>query len=116
MVGGTDLLASAGAARLVGKMNPKWAGGVTRTQQVVDGVPVGKAVNAYSPSMPQHIAMGATSIATPIALEPMVLLPQECFWAFWLLVRQYVKCLPHASRGSIDDHFLLGDLFLKQAL
>ncbi len=73
MVGGTDLLASAGAARLVGKMNPKWAGGVTRTQQVVDGVPVGKAVNAYSPSMPQHIAMGATSIATPIALEPMLL-------------------------------------------
>lgn len=73
MVGGTDLLASAGAARLVGKINPKWAGGVTRTQQVVDGVPVGKAVNAYSPSMPQHIAMGATSIATPIALEPMLL-------------------------------------------
>ena len=75
MVGGTDLLASAGAARLIGKMNPKWAGGPAGAFKIdpITNQMIGKPSVGFSPSTPQHIAMGATSIATPIALEPMLL-------------------------------------------
>ena len=74
-VGAADLFGSAGAAHLLGKTVPKWAGGYTKsipTDAAGKALKGAKAVNTYSPSMPQHIAMGVTSIAAPTVLEPML--------------------------------------------
>ena len=74
-VGAADLFGSAGAAHLLGKTVPKWAGGYTKsipTDAAGQALKGAKAVKTYSPSMPQHIAMGVTSIAAPTVLEPML--------------------------------------------
>ena len=74
-VGAADLFGSAGAAHLLGKTVPKWAGGYTKsipTDAAGQALKSAKAVNTYSPSMPQHVAMGVTSIAAPTVLEPML--------------------------------------------
>ena len=74
-VGAADLFGSAGAAHLLGKKVPKWAGGYTKsipTDSAGKRIPGSQPVTTYSPSMPQHIAMGVTSIAAPTVLEPML--------------------------------------------
>lgn len=74
-VGAADLFGSAGAAHLLGKKVPKWAGGYTKsipTDSAGKRIPGSQPVTNWAPSTPQHVAMGITSIAAPMVVEPLL--------------------------------------------
>lgn len=65
-VGTADLLASAGAAKQVGKLGPKFAGRYAQVSPV-GGVPY----TEYRPSLAQTTTMLGTSFAAPALVEPL---------------------------------------------
>ena len=75
IVGAADLFGSAGAADFLGKKFPKWAGGYS-TSRATDAkgnfLPDSKPVTNWAPSTQQHVAMGITSIAAPMVVEPLL--------------------------------------------